>query len=43
MFLFKDHLVWSGLEQEDTRALYDYMVRHLQVQLVCGILRQQTK
>jgi len=28
-FLYKDHLVWSGLEQEDMRVVYSYLVNHL--------------
>jgi len=35
--LFKDHLVWSGLEQEDTRVLYGYLIRHLQIYPVRAI------
>jgi hypothetical protein len=27
VFMFRDHMVWSGLEQEDMRALYKYFVR----------------
>lgn len=28
-FLYRDHLVWSGLEQEDMRIMYHYLVNHL--------------
>jgi len=28
-FLYKDHLVWSGLEQDDMRVLYKYLVSYL--------------
>lgn len=27
VFMYRDHMVWSGLEQEDMRALYKYIVR----------------
>jgi len=28
-FLYRDHLVWSGLEQDDMRPLYRYLVTYL--------------
>jgi len=28
-FLFRDHLVWSGLEQDDMRAMYSYLTSPL--------------
>jgi len=30
-FLFRDHLVWSGLEQDDMRAVYSYLTSPLAV------------
>jgi len=35
-FLYRDHLVWSGLEQEETRILYRYLVNHLAPSLAEG-------
>jgi len=31
-FLYEDHLVWSGLEQDDMRSLYRYVVSHMESQ-----------
>jgi hypothetical protein len=28
-FLYRDHLVWSGLEQDDMRAMYSYLTSPL--------------
>ena len=29
IFMYKDHLVWSGLEQDDIRVLYKFIVNFL--------------
>src|SRR3990167_279309 len=31
VFFFKDHLVWSGLEQEDIRVLYRFLIKILAI------------